>query len=341
MGQPDVRHLCLHKYMITISLLIPVYKVEQYIEKCAISLFEQTYSDIEYVFVDDCSPDSSIQCLKSVIEKYPQRSKNIKIIRHERNRGLAAARNTAVECSTGKYLMHVDSDDYLENDAVELLVDEAVRSDADIVVADYYLEFAQHKSELKKYIKPDEKTAYIAALLTKKISPCIWGKLFVSELYKRNNIQSVEGLNHGEDYATIPRLVYYANNISYLPKALYHYVQYNNNAYTKNITQKTIDQMTWADSVLDDFFSKIPEHDLYDKTLILSKLRTKVNLLKRGNRSLFGSINKLYPELTEKYKSLLSAKDRLLIFLVKKHLYTTALIYIHVGFYLLSFRWKK
>ena len=91
----------------------------------------------------------------------------------------------------------------------------------------------------------------------------------------------------------------------------------------------------------DDFFSKIPEHDLYDKTLILSKLRTKVNLLKRGNRSLFGSINKLYPELTEKYKSLLSAKDRLLIFLVKKHLYTTALIYIHVGFYLLSFRWKK
>ena len=96
MGQPDVPHLCLHKYMITISILIPVYKVEQYIEKCAISLFEQTYSDIEYVFVDDCSPDSSIQCLKSVIEKYPQRSKNIKIIRHERNRGLAAARNTAI-----------------------------------------------------------------------------------------------------------------------------------------------------------------------------------------------------------------------------------------------------
>jgi len=327
--------------MSSISILIPIYNVEPYIGQCAISLFEQTYPDIEYIFVDDCTQDDSINILAKIIEKYPSRGQNVKIVRHDTNRGLAAARNTAIKNSTGDYIMHVDSDDYLEKNAVELLIGKIKETGADVVVSDYYLDYAPGKRKYQQYFVSPNHVEYIKNILEKKISPCIWGKIFSSTLYKEFGVQAIEGLNHGEDYATIPRLLYYAKKIEYIPKALYHYVQYNNNAYTKNITQKTIDQMTLADSVLDDFFSKIPEHDLYDKTLALSKLRTKVNLLKRGNMSLFGSINKLYPELTEKNKSLLSAKDRLLIFLVKKHLYTTALIYIHLGFYLLSFRWKK
>ena len=76
--------------MLKVSILVPVYGVEQYIEKCARSLFEQTYSDIEYVFVNDCTKDDSIGVLKRVLEKYPQRMQQVRIINHEKNMGLGA-----------------------------------------------------------------------------------------------------------------------------------------------------------------------------------------------------------------------------------------------------------
>ena len=76
-----------------ISILIPVYNVEKFIERCARSVFEQTYENLEYVFVDDCSPDKSIQILERVLAEYPKREKQTKIIHHDKNRGVAAARN--------------------------------------------------------------------------------------------------------------------------------------------------------------------------------------------------------------------------------------------------------
>ena len=101
-----------------VSILVPVYGVEKYIGQCAETLFSQTYDDIEYVFVDDCTPDDSIQVLRQVLSAYPQRTNQVSIIRHDHNRGLGAARKTAFEASTGEFVMNVDSDDYLAQDAV-------------------------------------------------------------------------------------------------------------------------------------------------------------------------------------------------------------------------------
>lgn len=95
-----------------ISLLIPVYGVEKYIERCARSLFGQTYQNIEYIFVDDCTKDSSIAVLKKVLDDYPFRKEQVTIIHHNFNKGLSAARNTAFNHATGDYIIHVDSDDY-------------------------------------------------------------------------------------------------------------------------------------------------------------------------------------------------------------------------------------
>ena len=93
-----------------ISIIVPIYNVEQYIERCARSLFEQTYDDIEYVFVDDCSPDNSLNILYEVLNDYPHRISNVKIIRHIENKGLTAARNSGLEVATGDYIAHCDSD---------------------------------------------------------------------------------------------------------------------------------------------------------------------------------------------------------------------------------------
>lgn len=79
-----------------VSIGIPVYGVEKYIERCAKSLLEQTYQDIEYIFVDDCSPDNSIDILNKVLSQYPTRKEQVKVIRHDKNLGSACTRNTAV-----------------------------------------------------------------------------------------------------------------------------------------------------------------------------------------------------------------------------------------------------
>ena len=111
-----------------VSILIPVYGVEKYIERCARSIFEQTYQNLDIVFVDDCTPDKSIEILRRVLDDYPERKAQTRIIRHEHNQGLAAARNTAVAAATGTFLTHVDSDDWLELDAVEELVKKQVET---------------------------------------------------------------------------------------------------------------------------------------------------------------------------------------------------------------------
>ena len=95
-----------------VSICVPVYGVEKYIERCAISIFEQTYTNLECIFVNDCTKDNSIKILYNVIERYPQRREKIRIIQHDCNRGLAAARNTALEAASGDYILHVDSDNY-------------------------------------------------------------------------------------------------------------------------------------------------------------------------------------------------------------------------------------
>ena len=122
---------------IKVSILVPIYGVEKYIERCAVSLFEQTYKNIEYIFVDDCGTDNSIGILKDVIDRYPCRKEQTRIIRHTRNRGLAAARNTAVKEATGEFICHVDSDDWVDQTLIEQLVSKQIENDADIVSVNY------------------------------------------------------------------------------------------------------------------------------------------------------------------------------------------------------------
>lgn len=91
--------------MLKISILTPIYGVEKYIEQCARSLFEQSYASIEYIFVDDCTPDKSIGILQSLLKEYPGRAQQVRIIHHDRNRGVGAARQTALMAATGDYLL--------------------------------------------------------------------------------------------------------------------------------------------------------------------------------------------------------------------------------------------
>lgn len=209
-----------------VSILVPVYGVEKYIERCARSLFEQTYDNIEYIFVDDCTKDHSIDILQKVLEEYPNRKAQVKILHHEKNRGLSAARNTALDASTGDYLMHVDSDDYVSVNLIIECIDSMSRSSADIVVFGFYKVYSD--IEIRQN-QPDNINIeeYQQGVVSGRYCHTLWSGLVKREIYEKNKIRSIEGLHQGEDYAVMTKLVLSTNKICIISKPMYYYVMRN------------------------------------------------------------------------------------------------------------------
>lgn len=318
-----------------VSLLIPVYGVEKYIEQCAVSLFEQTYKDIEYIFVDDCTPDFSISVLNNVIERYPERRNSVTILHHTKNLGLAQARNTALEAATGDFVLNVDSDDYLELKTVEKLCEIACGENADVVVFGSFTVYLNNKISRLNTYNYTTKEAYIKSLLEKKNSSCVWGKFIARNLYIKTGIRAIPGLNQGEDYAVIPRLLYYADRIVMIEDCLYNYVQYNNEAYTKSFHKKHILDLLLADKTLSDFFSSIPENNLYENTMVIAKLRTKTYMLKIANTIAdIKEIAKVYLDIPGNYFSGLSFADRILLKMLHFKCYRLILFFTSTGFFI-------
>lgn len=317
--------------MTKVSIIVPIYGVEKYIERCANSLLSQTYSNIEFIFVDDATKDNSIGVLESVISHYPDRKNQCVILHHEKNKGLSGARNTGVSHFSGDYLLHVDGDDYLEVDAVEQLVRFVEDNPSDIVIFDSYSVSENGKNIRSTPYK--NKITLLRDTILKTIPPSIWNKMYSSRLYRSGyDTMSVEGINHGEDYATTPRLIYYAETISKLNKPLYNYVIYNEESYTKNITMKSVESMLKADEKLFNFFKdKTVEGIKISDILYLAKLRTKTGLLKRQNIDLYPQISSVYNDVPSKYKKMLSLSDRLLLYLIDLRLYKLACIYSNFG----------
>lgn len=111
-----------------VSVIIAVYGAEKYIEKCARSLFEQTLDDIEYIFVDDCTPDKSMDILISVLSDYPNRKNQVKIILNDTNLKQGRTRAVGMKATTGDYLIHCDPDDWVEHNMYELLYNKPMKT---------------------------------------------------------------------------------------------------------------------------------------------------------------------------------------------------------------------
>lgn len=219
-----------------ISVLIPVYKVEDYIVKCARSLFEQTIRDnIEFIFVDDCSLDRSIERLIEIVDEYPFRKDQIKIIHHPSNQGLAQSRNTGLKNATGKYVYIIDSDDWLiRDDALELMLNDAVQTGAEIVEADYVIVKSDGEKMHQNHRDMSTKTKAVSDIIRKNTPITIWNKLILRDLYDSNFIMVPQGINNGEDYVTLPKLFYYAQKVSKIDCCTYAYNQLNVSSFSAN-----------------------------------------------------------------------------------------------------------
>lgn len=237
-----------------LSILIPVYRVEKYIERCATSLFEQTLQDdIEFIFVDDCGGDGSINVLMNILNKYPKRKTQVLLLRHLKNRGLAAARQTALEKAAGDYVLTVDSDDWLELDACEKLQKIALQTNADIVIFDYYVNYVSKQFHYKQQ-SARTGTECLELLFKGKMHGGTCTKLIKRELYLNNKIAYIEGLNMLEDVSVVFRLFYYARQIEYIPLPLYHYFQGNTNSYCAQMSPSSCENILDLIHLVKSFF---------------------------------------------------------------------------------------
>ena len=210
----------------TISIIIPIYKVEPYIERCIQSVLRQTYRDLEIILVDDCTPDRSMEMAKACIEQSPL-SKDLKFIflRHEQNRGLSVARNTGMEAATGEYVMFIDSDDHITDDCVETLVKPLEDFSYDIVAADYELHqnglcCALHPLNIQGEVMGTENIA--ENLLKDNLYCMVWNKLYKTTYIRDNKIRFQERLPN-EDELWTALIACTAKSMYAVQKKTYHY----------------------------------------------------------------------------------------------------------------------
>lgn len=258
------------KKEINVSVLVPIYGVEKYIEKCARSLFEQTMKEnIEFIFTDDCTKDRSLEILDKVLCDYPDRKKQVTILHHKENMGLAVARVTGLNAAKGEYVIHCDSDDWVDPEMYEKLYKKAKETDADIVGCDcnqIYLD----KSEIRKQNFSLPHDELVEELIKgRKIEAYLWNRLIKRNFYLRGGFKASEGTTLLEDMAVTLPMHIATERVAYVPEALYNYRKSETSSMSAELNDKTISS---AVQVLSHLAESNSNNDWYE--IIVRRLRT-------------------------------------------------------------------
>ncbi|MEG0844245.1 MAG: glycosyltransferase family 2 protein [Romboutsia sp.] len=210
---------------VDVSIIIPVYNMEKYLEECLESVFNQTYSNIELIIVNDGSTDKS----KYIIEKYIEKYKNIIFI-DQKNQGLSTARNNALKLATGKYVLFLDSDDFLDKECIELIYNKAIKTNSDVVIMGYTMVYSTKQNievDYKKYVNSNEfySGSFIANLMLEDIiEGYSCNKLIKIKNLRKNNLK-FEPDKYIEDLYPIFKHIYNCDKITFVNKCLYNYRQ--------------------------------------------------------------------------------------------------------------------
>lgn len=277
-----------------ISILIPFYQVEQFIERCAQSVLEQSYQNIEYIFLNDCSTDNSLSCLTQAIDKYPNRSSQVRIISNANNMGIAHTRNLCIELCTGDFVFWIDADDYITSDSIQKLVELQLKTGADIVTG-RAVSVGPDGTQEVKLSSHSSKQETLTGLLDFSIKTMVWGRLIRTSLYRDHSIQCIEGVNFREDFQVMPRLFFYANIVADLDDTIYFYEQGNTfsyNSLAKNHIQiklkKDLQDLESTRLIRDFFKEKEPKYNQLNEEHIVYYLREILrDTTRSGNKNLF------------------------------------------------------
>src|SRR5690606_9614369 len=279
-----------------VSIIIPIYNAEKSLDRSLDSLNNQTYDTLELIFINDASSDTSPVIIKDFIEGNRDKNFEIKVINHEQNKGVAAARNTGLDVAIGEYVYFLDADDWIEPDAIELMVKEAMSTDADIVGFNWWLSYKKNERNMKQPVFLNSILA-IEWMMIGKMRWNLWLFLVKRDLYDVNSIRFIPGMDMGEDMAVMIKLFIYADKVTYLDKALYHYGQSNTESLTKVYSDKHIEEATYNTKELEGFFLSNEFGGNFISLINYLKLNIKLPLLISNQSSQYNRWRSWFAEL--------------------------------------------
>lgn len=239
-----------------ISVVVPIYNTRERLLTCLTSLRRQSLPDIEIICVDDASSDGSADIIKE-LSGHDQR---VKLIQHKENKGPGAARNTGIKASSAPYLLSVDSDDFIDERALEHLWEIAHVSDIDVVIFGFRRLDEDGNEVFISSPKPRTRTRKDGINFLKG-SPIFCNKMWRRELLVENNIFFPSRRYH-EDVATTPRGMYFANSVQYIPEILYNYKE-RQSSITAQITDRNVVDLFIALDIVHNFLEEEGISGLY------------------------------------------------------------------------------
>ena len=254
-----------------VSIIVPIYNIENYIRECLDSILAQTYPYFELILVDDGSPDN---CGR-ICDDYAKGNNRIKVV-HKVNGGISSARNAGLEVAKGEWIMHVDGDDWIEPDMIESLIEAAQITGSDMVFGDFmkygpsagYNKLPTWSSDKKKSM-----TNYIAYVMT-----TIWGSIAKRSLYADHSLKSPEGISYCEDFHLIVRLCHFAKKVVNVHRPFYHY-RYRPTSIMSNMSRKTEADEQWACQDTIRFFKEQGVYEDYRRVMSWRVLKSTQELL--------------------------------------------------------------
>lgn len=210
-----------------VSVIIPVYNVAKYIERCLLSVLNQTWHDLEVILVNDCTPDNSMEIVETLIASHAQGAV-VKCLTHENNRGQSAARNTGIRVATGDYIYFLDSDDYLPLDSISILLSAVLQEEYDFVLGNFEL---TGKSRAIHFVKIEEGAVYADDILSTYANDLwprtVWNMLVRRDFLLTENLYFEEGIIHEDDLWTFllackARSAYFIDKVTY-----YYYIHFH------------------------------------------------------------------------------------------------------------------
>lgn len=221
-----------------VSVIVPVYNVEAYLEQCIHSILQQSYKNIELILVNDGSTDKSLE----IIQKFQKNYSEIVVV-NQKNQGLSGARNSGINIAKGEYIIFVDSDDYIDKELVEDAVKRTEETNSDITVFGY--KRVQEDGTLIKEVKLKENILSVnealSQILSLKISPMACNKLYKRALFLDNNIRYPLNKLH-EDLGTTYKLIWHTKRVAILPKSYYNWVV-RDGSITSNTTYRHVNDI--------------------------------------------------------------------------------------------------
>lgn len=235
-----------------VSVCVPVFNVEKFIEPCARSIFEQSLDDLEFIFVNDCSTDNAFSRLREVAADYPHLQDRIHLIEHGSNQGPGAARNTAAQQATGDYIYFPDADDYLAPNMLEKMYCEAITSNSDIILCniDIINNGKTILSENNDFLPTDND--WLRALL-RHAPQALWWRLIKREIWQQASLNTdLRGIVRFEDLLMTIKCHYYASKVSRVKDVLYH-KNANEGSVTHTHSRAAVDSAIKIGSMIENF----------------------------------------------------------------------------------------